>query len=146
MHTSTIKHWIVIGFGLAVAGCGNDSFSSADAGGDGQAKDSSAGDVNVPDVFDEAGNRCPGATINHPGSGETRQLANAVQFTGSGRDANCIPLFGPKLVWTDSLGGQIGTGESFMYTFPKAGTRTITLTATDLSNNATTASITLTIN
>lgn len=93
-------------------------------------------------TLDDAGLPCPGASILHPGDGETRGVGTNVPFVGNARDANCKPITDGNLVWKDSLGGQIGTGGSFGYAFPTKGTRTVTLTA----NGTITASITLTIN
>jgi len=83
--------------------------------------------------FDDGGIPCPGAAIWHPG-GETRKVNTSVPFVGRGRDPNCTPITGANLVWTDSLEGQIGTGESFNHTFTMIGMHTVTLAVKDGAN------------
>jgi hypothetical protein len=104
--------------------------------------------ADVPDVDaqrrTDAGLLCPGADIFHPGT-ETRNVGVSVAFAGRGRNADCDPITGGSLVWTDSLEGQIGTGENFNYTFTQTGQHTVTLTARDSSNVNYTASVTFTI-
>ena len=148
MHQSTLTRLVVLA--LALGGCGSDSFSSgADASpkSDSSAADANAADANVPDaVVDDAGRACPWAEISHPGNGETRSIVDEVPFTGSAREANCVPISGGSLVWTESLTGKIGTGENFAHRFMVPGTRTITLTATEGNGNTLKATITLTMN
>jgi chitinase len=86
--------------------------------------------------------KSPVAQINHPGDGEMRPASDPVPFTGVGRDLEDGPLTGGALVWTSSLDGQIGTGESFNATLT-AGTHTVTLTVTDSGGNTDTDSRTL---
>jgi hypothetical protein len=83
--------------------------------------------------FDDGGIPCPGAAIWHPGS-ETRKVNTSVPFVGRGRDPNCAPITGANLVWSDSLEGQIGTGESFSFTFTMVGMHTVTLAVKDGAN------------
>jgi len=87
----------------------------------------------------------PVATINHPANGETRQVADGdVPFAGVATDAQDGALTGAALVWTSSLSGEIGTGETFNQSMT-AGVHVITLTATDSDGNTGTDSITLTM-
>lgn len=88
--------------------------------------------------------RSPVAKINHPGDGETRPASAAVPFVGVARDKEDGTLSGASLVWTSSLDGQIGTGQTFSKQL-SAGVHTITLTATDSNANTATDSIALTI-
>jgi hypothetical protein len=89
--------------------------------------------------------RSPFAQINHPGDDETRSVANgAVPFVGVARDLEDGALTGGSLVWTSSIDGQIGTGETFNQTLSQ-GVHTITLTATDADSNTDSVSITLTM-
>lgn len=89
--------------------------------------------------------RSPFAQINHPGENETRSVANgAVPFVGVARDLEDGALTGGSLVWTSSIDGQIGTGETFNQSL-SVGVHTITLTVTDADSNTDSASITLTM-
>jgi hypothetical protein len=83
--------------------------------------------------YNDAGQACPGAEIYHPGS-ESRMVGTSVPFVGHAQDAMCMPITGTNLVWTDNLEGQIGTGETFSYTFTMVGTHTVTLAAKDGAN------------
>jgi hypothetical protein len=102
-------------------------------------------DLTVRDAarYDDAGLACPGASIFHPGM-EPRMVGTSVPFVGRGRDANCMAITGSNLVWTDNLEGQIGTGETFNYTFTMVATHTVTLAAKDGANTYT-ASVTFMI-
>lgn len=119
----------------------NDSGTSGvDSGGE-PIKDAGSDAKKVND----AGEPCPGAVIFHPGT-ETRDANTSVPFSGRGRDANCVPITGAKLLWTDSIGGgTIGTGETFNHTFTVKGDHTITLTSTDGAGASTTATVTFKI-
>lgn len=88
--------------------------------------------------------KSPYAKINHPSSGEMRPVNQAVPFAGIGRDVEDGSLMGASLVWTSSIDGPIGTGESFSGSLT-AGVHTISLTATDSANNVDSATITLTM-
>jgi hypothetical protein len=83
--------------------------------------------------YDDAGLPCPGAEILHPSS-DPRKVNTSVPFVGRARDALCMAITGAKLVWTDNLEGQIGTGETFSHTFTTIGAHSVTLAATDGAN------------
>jgi len=93
------------------------------------------GDAFVTKIIDEP-NTPPTADITSPLNGSTYYEDDPISFNGSGYDAEDGPLTGSSLVWTSSIDGQIGTGESFIRNDLSVGTHTITLTATD-SNGAT---------
>jgi len=108
---------------------------------------SGSGDAAVVDaatVVDDAGLVCPSASIFHPGT-ETRTVGTSVPFTGRGRDPACAAITGTNLVWTDSLEGQIGTGEMFNHTFTMVGTHTVTLVAKDSAQTTYSAMVTFLI-
>jgi hypothetical protein len=86
----------------------------------------------------------PVVTINHPGDGETRFVADGeFPFVGLAADPQDGALTGASLVWTSSeLGAPFGTGEMFDAVLP-AGTHVITLTATDSDSNTGTDTITV---
>jgi hypothetical protein len=86
--------------------------------------------------YDDGGLACPGASIWHPGT-ESRKVGTSVPFVGRARNSQCMAITGANLVWTDSLEGQIGTGETFSHTFTMIGTHTVTLAAKDGSNTYT---------
>lgn len=88
--------------------------------------------------------RSPVAVINHPGDGETRPSSMLIPFVGVGRDFSDGTLGGASLVWTSSLDGMIGTGNSFSRAL-SPGTNVVTLTVTDSSGNTGTDTVTLTI-
>lgn len=89
--------------------------------------------------------RSPFAQINHPGNNETRSIADGdFPFSGVARDLEDGALTGTSLVWTSSIDGEIGTGETFNAT-PSEGVHTITLTATDGDQNTDSVTITLTM-
>lgn len=79
----------------------------------------------------------PIALITHPGDGEVRASATPVPFIGEATDPQDGPLTGAALVWSSSLDGPIGTGETFNFQL-SAGTHTITLEATDSDGNVAT--------
>ncbi len=90
-------------------------------------------------------NQPPTASITAPASGSSVNQGTAVTFQGSGSDPEDGTLSGASLVWTSSIGGQIGTGNTFTTSTLAAGTHTITLTSKDSKGATGTASITLTV-
>jgi hypothetical protein len=119
-------------------GGGPDTSSDANA-----STDSSDAAIDVV-LRDDAGQLCPSANINHPGT-EGRPVGMAIQFVGRGRDATCAAVSGAKLVWTDDREGQFGTGDMFDHKFTLTGPHTVTLTATDGQGNTFTATVTFTL-
>ena len=101
------------------------------------------------DTFTEATsvviNILPTASITSPGDGLTFLTTDSIGFGGSGSDNEDGSLTGASLVWTSSLDGQIGTGESFNSALT-AGSHTITLTATDSQGASGTASVVVSVN
>ena len=81
------------------------------------------------------GNSSPTVAIESPQDGNQYFLGGEVipqiLFSGTGNDVEDGILAGESLVWTSSIDGQIGTGNSFNYNDLSAETHTITLTATD---------------
>ena len=73
----------------------------------------------------------PYTRITAPDDGEVFEEGVPIQFTGSATDPEDGQLTGDDLVWTSSLDGQIGTGQSFTRSDLRVGQHTITLTATD---------------
>lgn len=75
--------------------------------------------------------RSPVAAIWHPTPTDgPRRSSMPVPFTGRGRSAVDGTLTGTALVWTSSIDGPIGTGESFNASL-SPGMHVITLTVTD---------------
>jgi hypothetical protein len=97
-------------------------------------------------VVCDAGAMNPVVTINHPGNGETRFVADGeFPFVGVATDPQDGALTGASLVWTSSeLSAPFGTGETFDAVLP-TGTHVITLTATDSDSNTGTDTITVTM-
>ena len=81
-------------------------------------------------------NTPPTATISSPSDFSTYAYGDSITFNGSGDDTEDGTLSGSSLVWTSSIGGQIGTGTPLQRNDLSVGKHTITLTATD-SNGAT---------
>ena len=142
----------LLGFVVGLVACGgSDTGPIPTQGTDGAAdatNDSgptSDGAISADGATNDAGLPCPGASILHPGDNETRAAGSNVPFVGNARDATCKAIPEANLVWKESLGAQIGTGNSFGYVFNTKGTRTVTLTATD-GASAYTATIVLNIN
>jgi Tol biopolymer transport system component len=90
-------------------------------------------------------NQPPIATITSPPDGATFTQGEPITFQGQATDPEDGPLTGASLVWTSSIDGQIGTGESFTRSDLSVGTHTITLTATDSQGAIGTDSIIVTI-
>ena len=87
-------------------------------------------------------NQPPTVTITSPADGTTFTQGDQITFRGSATDPENGALC---LVWTSSIDGQIGTGESFTKSDLLVGTHTITLTATDSQGAKGTASVTITV-
>jgi hypothetical protein len=77
----------------------------------------------------------PVAQINHPGDGEMRPVGVDIPFIGEASDLEDGVLTGASLVWTSSLEGEIGQGETFDAMLLTLGEHTITLSATDADGN-----------
>lgn len=73
----------------------------------------------------------PVATIISPPDNAQFFVLDKISFIGSATDLEDGTLNGTSLVWTSSIDGNIGTGDSFVYDSLSAGTHLITLTATD---------------
>jgi hypothetical protein len=82
-------------------------------------------------VLEGAANQPPTASIAAPADGTVFVVGTAISFQGSADDPEEGALTGAALVWTSSLDGEIGTGESFNRSDLSLGEHTITLTATD---------------
>lgn len=85
----------------------------------------------------------PTVQIALPEDGSLYTTGEEVTFSGSGTDPEDGSLTGTALVWTSSLDGQIGTGETFTRSDLSGGTHTITLTGTDSDGATATASISI---
>jgi hypothetical protein len=96
-------------------------------------------EANAPPPF----NQPPTAHITAPATGASFAQGASVSFAGNATDPEDGTLTGASLVWTSSIGGQIGTGTSFSTTSLAVGTHTITLTATDTDGATGTATITV---
>ncbi len=96
-------------------------------------------------VVEPIENTPPTATITSPTNGSTYTEGDDITFSGTGEDAEDGTLTSSSLVWTSSIDGQIGTGESFTRNDLSVGTHTITLTATDSDDATGSDSITVTV-
>lgn len=84
-------------------------------------------------------NTFPAVTINAPANNSSFYENSTVTFSGAATDAEDGTLSGSSLVWTSSLTGVIGTGSPFVTSILPRGTHSITLTATDSNDAATTS-------
>jgi hypothetical protein len=96
-------------------------------------------------VLNSAINRPPTATITSPTDHLTFNEGTLITFEGEAPDPEDGALSGSSLVWTSSIDGQIGTGESFSTSSLSVGTHTITLTATDSDGGSSSTSINITV-
>lgn len=76
-------------------------------------------------------NEHPTVEIISPLNNQTFTQGNVITFEGNGYDPEDGVLCGDSLVWSSSIGGQIGTGLLLTSSGLGAGEHTITLTATD---------------
>jgi hypothetical protein len=83
--------------------------------------------------------------ITLPTTGSTFLQGDPVAFLGAAQDEDGAALTGTSLVWTSSIGGVLGTGETLLLSSLSDGTHTITLTATDALAQTGTASVSITI-
>ncbi len=89
-------------------------------------------------------NGLPTASIVSPANGDTFLTTGNIVFSGSANDPEDGPLIANFLVWSSTVGGQIGTGGSFSAALG-VGQHTITLTATDSQGATGTESISITV-
>ena len=93
----------------------------------------------------KAPNQLPNVTITSPTDGLTFNEGDPITFQGKATDPEDGALTGSSLVWTSSIDGQIGIGESLITSSLPVGTHTITLTATDSDGYSALTSINITI-
>ncbi len=91
------------------------------------------------------GNTIPTATITTPVDSSLFDQGSFITFSGSGTDTEDGSLTANSLIWTSSIDGQIGIGNSFTIKDLSMGTHTIGLTATDSASTAGTASISISV-
>ena len=87
----------------------------------------------------------PTATITSPSDGTVYTEGDSITFGGSGSDAEDGDLTGSSLVWTSSIDGEIGMGESFTTSDLSVGTHVIILTAIDSLGTTGNESLSITI-
>lgn len=92
-----------------------------------------------------AANKPPVAAITSPANGASVVQGTSVTFAGTGTDPEDGVLSGTSLLWTSSVGGNIGNGATFSTNTLAIGTHVITLTAKDAQGLAATATVSLTI-
>jgi len=124
---------VLLGLAQAVSGCdcGVVPAGSGDAGGN------DSGNAQVGQL--------PVVTIASPTNGSSVQAGASVSFAGHADDAEDGVLTGAALIWSSSIDGRIGVGDSVLNALVNAGQHTISLTATDSDGNSVSASISLTV-
>ena len=90
-------------------------------------------------------NEPPTVAITAPLDGASFTQGDFIAFTGTAMDPEDGALTGASLVWSSSINGEIGTGESFSKNDLSAGDHTINLTATDSHGATATDSVTITV-
>jgi K+/H+ antiporter YhaU regulatory subunit KhtT len=90
-------------------------------------------------------NNFPEAYLTSPANDAAFNSGDTVTFIGDGFDYEDSVLTGSSLVWTSSIDGQIGTGDTVVTTSLSVGAHTVTLTATDSEGLTDTSSISLRI-
>ena len=90
-------------------------------------------------------NGAPLVTIVSPGAAQLFTLGETVTFAGSATDSHDGDLSGPSLVWTSSIDGPIGAGQSFTRDDLSPGIHDVTLTATDSKGRSNSATVPITI-
>jgi hypothetical protein len=83
--------------------------------------------------------------IEEPATGATFYAGQQVGFRVRATDREDGYLSGNSLVWSSSLEGGLGTGVVLRRALSRTGEHTITLTATDRSGSATSASVRITV-
>ena len=97
-----------------------------------------------PGFIFQAANAPPTASITSPADGSSLPTDLSIDFIVSGADEEDVILAGDSLVWTSSIDGEIGTGQSFTRSL-SVGIHTITVTATDSQGASARASVIVTI-
>ena len=85
----------------------------------------------------------PAVVIAAPAPGSTVMEGSTVRFEGSATDPQDGRINGPALVWTSSIDGELGSGESLESTGLSVGIHTVVLSATDSDGNRGQASVSL---
>ena len=111
---------------LIGCGGGGDGVSGYSSVGDG----ATGGDGDIPPAV----NQSPSATIDSPANTFFNEGENII-FSGTGTDVEDGQLTDGALVWTSSMDGTVGNGETLITSVLTPGNHDITLSATD-SNGA----------
>lgn len=136
-----MTHWmktcgLVVSFGLVVGiggcDCGPTAASNSDGGSGGDSGHAQIGQI-------------PTVAISAPQDSSSLQAGASATFAGHAEDAEDGALSGAALVWSSSLDGRIGIGESVVNALVASGQHTISLTATDSDGNSVSASITVNV-
>lgn len=119
--------------------------SSGPEPGTGTTADGSTGPAATSASEESGPGSAPTVQINHPGDGDQRPAGVPIPFLGEASDPEDGPLAGASLVWTDSIEGELGQGDTIESTLRTLGDHTITLTATDADGNVSEDSIVLVV-
>ena len=90
-------------------------------------------------------NAAPAVSITLPADGSSFAQGGAISFEGSANDPEDGELSGGSLVWSSSIGGELGTGVSISRSALLVGEHTITLTATDSQGASASTSVSITV-
>jgi len=131
-HLFLLSTFVAISVGGGACSCSGSSGQKSDAGSDAGGPD--AGVKGVPVV-----------SISAPADMSAFASGAAISFEGSATDQEDGVLSGNGLIWSSNIEGQLGIGASVQSALATPGAHTITLSATDLDGNTTTASIMISI-
>jgi hypothetical protein len=88
----------------------------------------------------------PVVDITSPSDDSIFNAGDSIDFAGSGTDTEDGALTDASLVWTSSIDGEIGTGETFSSDGLEPGTHLITLTGTDSHSGTGSDAVTIRVN